>query len=79
MGCDLFDSASYALYARDDRLMDVMGTHRLQDMQSLNCNCPACRGITIEELRRMDKSKRSKIIAESYKLTICFGSVTFTL
>ncbi len=64
MGCDLFDSASYALYARDDRLMDVTGTHRLQDMQSLDCDCPACRGMTIEELRRMDKSKRSKVIAE---------------
>ena len=60
MGCDLFDSASYALYARDDRLMDVTGTHRLQ-----------CRGITIEELRRMDKSKRSKLIAEHnlYQIT----------
>ena len=71
MGCDLFDSASYALYARDDRLMDVTGTHRLQDMQSLDCNCPACRGITIEELRRMDKSKRSKLIAEHnlYQIT----------
>ena len=64
MGCDLFDSASYALYARDDRFMDVTGTHRLQDMQSLDCDCPACRGVTIEELRRMDKSKRSKLIAE---------------
>ena len=71
MGCDLFDSASYALYARDDRLMDVTGTHRLQDMQSLDCNCPACRGISIEELRRMDKSKRSKLIAEHnlYQIT----------
>ena len=71
MGCDLFDSASYALYARDDRLMDVTGTHRLQDMQSLDCNCPACRGMSIEELRRMDKSKRSKVIAEHnlYQIT----------
>ncbi len=71
MGCDLFDSASYALYARDDRLMDVTGTHRLQDMQSLDCNCPACRGMTIEELNRMDKSKRSRVIAEHnlYQIT----------
>ncbi len=71
MGCDLFDSASYALYAKNDRLMDVTGTHRLQDMQYLDCNCPACRGMTVEEFRGMDKPKRFKIIAEHnlYQIT----------
>ena len=71
MGCDLFDSASYAKFARDDRMMFLDGTFRLQDMQTLDCNCPACRGQTLESLRRMDKNKRTKLIAEHnlYQIT----------
>ncbi|AGI47616.1 tRNA-guanine transglycosylase, archaeosine-15-forming [Thermoplasmatales archaeon BRNA1] len=63
MGCDLFDSASYAKFAKDDRMMFIDGTSRLQDMQSLDCDCPACRGITLEGLRAMEKGARSKLIA----------------
>ena len=63
MGCDLFDSASYAKFAKDDRMMFIDGTYRLQDMQSVGCDCPACRGISIEELRKMDKDARTKLIA----------------
>ncbi len=63
MGCDLFDSASYAKFAKDDRMMFIDGTFRLQDMQSLDCNCPACRGITLEALRKTEKNERIRIIA----------------
>ena len=71
MGCDLFDSASYAKFARDDRMMFIDGTYRLADMQSLDCNCPACRGQTLESLRRMDKREREKILARHnlYQIT----------
>ncbi len=71
MGCDLFDSASYAKFARDDRFMFIDGTFRLQDMQSLDCNCPACRGYTIESIRKMDKGAREKLIARHnlYQIT----------
>jgi len=63
MGCDLFDSASYAKFARDDRMMFIDGTYRLQDMQSLDCSCPACRGLTLERLRKMNSAERTKLIA----------------
>jgi 7-cyano-7-deazaguanine tRNA-ribosyltransferase len=71
MGCDLFDSASYAKFARDDRMMFIDGTYRLQDMQSLDCNCPACRGLTLEKMRGMGKKDREKTIAEHnlYQIT----------
>jgi len=71
MGCDLFDSASYAKFARDDRMMFIDGTYRLQDMQSLDCNCPACRGLTLETLRKMDKKEKEKTIARHnlYQIT----------
>ncbi|MBR7153611.1 MAG: tRNA guanosine(15) transglycosylase TgtA [Candidatus Methanomethylophilaceae archaeon] len=71
MGCDFFDSASYAKFARDDRMMFVDGTFRLQDMESLDCNCPACRGHTLEGLRKMEKKAKTKLIAEHnlYQIT----------
>ncbi|MDR1404746.1 MAG: tRNA guanosine(15) transglycosylase TgtA [Candidatus Methanoplasma sp.] len=71
MGCDLFDSASYAKFARDDRMMFIDGTCRLQDMQSLGCNCPACRGLTLESLKKTDKKKKTAIIARHnlYQIT----------
>lgn len=64
MGCDLFDSASYAKYAKDDRMMFIDGTFRLQDMQSLDCDCPACRGTTLQALRAMGKNERIRLIAK---------------
>ena len=70
-GCDLFDSASYAKFARDDRMMFIDGTYRLQDMQSLDCNCPACRGHSLEALRKMKDKERTRLIARHnlYQIT----------
>ncbi|MFB6197419.1 MAG: tRNA guanosine(15) transglycosylase TgtA, partial [Halobacteriaceae archaeon] len=42
IGCDLFDSAAYALYARDDRYLTVRGTQHLEDLDYLPCACPTC-------------------------------------
>ncbi len=64
MGCDLFDSASYAKFARDGRMMFPEGTFRLEDMQALDCGCPACRGVTLKELRSMGVEERTRLIAE---------------
>ncbi|MCL1811421.1 MAG: tRNA guanosine(15) transglycosylase TgtA [Methanomassiliicoccaceae archaeon] len=71
MGCDLFDSASYAKFARDDRMMFIDGTYRLQDMQALDCNCPACRGLTLEALKKMGGKERERLIARHnlYQIT----------
>ena len=40
MGCDLFDSAAYALYAREGRYLTVQGTRKLAEMKYLPCSCP---------------------------------------
>ena len=71
LGCDLFDSASYAKFARDDRMMFIDGTYRMEDMQSLDCNCPACRGHTLESLRKTKPADRTRIIAKHnlYQIT----------
>lgn len=50
MGCDLFDSAAYALYARQDRYLTVRGTWKLEEMKYLPCSCPVCQEHTHQEL-----------------------------
>ena len=56
LGCDLFDSASYALYAKDGRYLTPHGTLRLEDISYLPCTCPVCRKHTAEELKTAIKS-----------------------
>ena len=63
LGCDMFDSASYAKFARDDRLMFVDGTARLQDMHGLECDCPACGVHDLESLRGLPSKERGTVIA----------------
>lgn len=42
LGCDLFDSAAYALYARDGRYLTPTGTYRMDEIDFLPCACPIC-------------------------------------
>ncbi len=63
LGCDMFDSASYAKFARDDRFMFLEGTFRMADMKALECQCPACAGHDLEEIRGMPPAKRTELIA----------------
>lgn len=62
-GCDLFDSAAYALYARDDRYLTVSGTEHLEDLDYLPCSCPVCVESTPEGLRAEDDSRREELLA----------------
>ncbi len=57
LGCDLFDSASYALYAKEGRYMTVRGTYHLDNLQYLPCSCPVCSSIGAEELKKSDKKE----------------------
>lgn len=57
-GADLFDSASYALYAEDDRYMTVEGTRRLGELEYFPCCCPICSKTTPQELRGLPKEER---------------------
>ncbi|OPY30858.1 MAG: tRNA-guanine(15) transglycosylase [Methanomassiliicoccales archaeon PtaU1.Bin124] len=63
LGCDMFDSASYAKFAKDDRYMTIEGTYHLKDMKVLDCDCPACAGKTIETLKAMKPEQRFETIA----------------
>jgi 7-cyano-7-deazaguanine tRNA-ribosyltransferase len=58
MGADLFDSASYALYAKDGRYMTPYGVFRLEELGDLPCECPVCARTSVEELREMPVQER---------------------
>jgi len=57
MGCDLFDSAAYALYARDDRYPTVRGTRQLADLEYLPCSCAICTEYSPDELRALPRRR----------------------
>lgn len=63
MGCDLFDSAAYILYAEDDRLLSTRGTYKLENLQEMPCSCEVCTKYTPDDLRTMDKKERRDLIA----------------
>jgi len=58
MGCDLFDSAAYALYAKDGRYLTVHGSYRISELVDLPCACAVCRSHTTEELRSAPDRER---------------------
>ena len=55
MGCDIFDSASYILYAKRGRYMTSGGTLNLEKMSYFPCNCPICSKWSIKELLESDR------------------------
>jgi len=64
LGCDIFDSAAYALFAREDRYLTDSGTTRLEQLQYLPCSCPVCNRNDPETLRALPKEERVKMLAE---------------
>jgi 7-cyano-7-deazaguanine tRNA-ribosyltransferase len=59
LGCDLFDSAAYALYAQDGRYMTEYGTRKVDELEYIGCACPICQehGIKIKRLYGADKTR----------------------
>ena len=64
MGADLFDSAAYALFARDGRLLTPWGTERITEMVEWPIIVPAVSQISPEEVREMDEEQRTIILAK---------------
>ena len=64
LGVDLFDSAAYAIFARDDRLLTPEGTVKLGDIQEWPFNSHALFGTTPQGVRDMDRDERSTILAK---------------
>lgn len=74
LGCDIFDSASYALFARNGRYMTAQGTAKLEELEYFPCNCPSCHNNTPEKARRLLLPEREQFLA-SHNLHSCFGEL----
>lgn len=64
LGVDMFDSASYILYARDNRYMTLTHTYRLEDLDYFPCSCPICIKYTPQEMLEMPAPERVKLLAK---------------
>ena len=58
MGCDLFDSAAYALFAREGRYITPHGSFKIDELAELPCSCRVCRSMTADELRTSGDRER---------------------
>ncbi len=73
-GCDLFDSAAYALYARDDRYLTVRGTRHLADLDYFPCSCAVCTDRSPSELRALPDDERESELA-AHNLHVTFAEI----
>jgi len=64
-GCDLMDSAAYALYAKEDRYFTLStGTRDLKELKEFPCTCPICSTYTPNELKSFPKPKKINLLAK---------------
>lgn len=62
LGCDFFDSSSYAKFAKDGRMMYEDGTRHLADMTDNPCACEVCSAHTPAELRALPAPERERLL-----------------
>ncbi len=74
LGCDLFDSAAYALYARDGRYLTVDGTEHIDTLEYLPCSCPICSEHSVSELQSVGDTKQEQLLAE-HNLHVTFEEI----
>ncbi|MEM3628270.1 MAG: tRNA guanosine(15) transglycosylase TgtA [Candidatus Bathyarchaeia archaeon] len=74
LGCDLFDSAAYAIYAKEGRYLTETGTARLQELEYFPCTCPRCSKRTPKDVARMSPSERQAFLAE-HNLYACLSEI----
>ena len=70
LGCDLFDSAAYVLYARENRYMTENGTWRVDELDYFPCSCPKCVSSSPTKFLELPKKEREVFLAE-HNLYVC--------
>ena len=74
MGCDVFDSSSYAKFASRGSLMFTWGTRKLEELETLPTEFSASPDISITQLKAMEKKERQRIIAK-HNLIVSFTEI----
>ncbi|MFX0197058.1 MAG: tRNA guanosine(15) transglycosylase TgtA [Candidatus Hodarchaeota archaeon] len=63
LGCDLFDSAAYALFAKENRYLTPYGTYNLENLEYFPCSCPICTKIEPNDVLEMNRDEKENVIA----------------
>jgi 7-cyano-7-deazaguanine tRNA-ribosyltransferase len=63
LGCDTFDSASYMLYAKNDRYISEDRTYHLSKISTFSCLCEVCSKLTPKELLSLKNEDKINKIA----------------
>ena len=63
LGTDLFDSAAYAIFARDDRILTPEGTVKLGSIQEWPFLSKSLFGTTPDQVRSMESDDRCRLLA----------------
>jgi len=74
LGCDLFDSAAYAIYAREERYMTEYGTTKLNQLSYFTCPCPACVNNSPQDFLDMPETEKQKTLAQ-HNLYVSFSEI----
>jgi 7-cyano-7-deazaguanine tRNA-ribosyltransferase len=74
LGCDFFDSSSYAKYAKDGRMMYEDGTRHLANLVDNPCACAVCSSHTPAELRALPAPQRERLLGE-HNLYVSFAEI----
>jgi len=74
LGVDIFDSAAYILYANKNRYITVYGTNYLENLNYLPCSCIVCREYSADELKKLDRETRIKLLA-THNLIVSFEEI----
>ena len=69
LGCDLFDSASYVLYAKRGAYITEYGTQYLEEMDYLPCECKVCSGHNVREIIESKEKIRLLALHNLYSLS----------
>jgi len=69
LGVDIFDSAAYVLYAKDNRYITISGTEHLKNLGYLPCSCEVCLKYSVTELKQFDQEIRTSLLAKHNLIT----------
>ena len=74
LGCDLFDSAAYVLYAKGNRYLTPFGTRNLEDLIYFPCTCPECVNTDPETVSTLPEKERTQFLIR-HNLYATFGEL----
>lgn len=64
LGVDLFDSASYILFAKQEKYMTYCGVRDLNGLDELPCNCPVCNRLSPTGFKDLPRDEKIAELAK---------------